>query len=301
MTDTNVYFGIPGSLVTLPHPRGGREGTRARPTQTFPLGNGESRTRKALHGTRTFTLGWERLTYDTWCTIEAFDQGHMGPGPFAFLDPGDVNMLTVNQSSSTSHTNDTENFSIAGSGCSIDSSLTLATGVPRSLAWSFNFTSPASGAAILTLDSPYAGWPGVPVVDRALAFSFLARGGGADAVVSYVPELLWYSSASVLLSTSSGSTVTTSSGAWTEGLVTAAAPAGAAYVLPRVHYQSGAAAGSIGYFSSFQLEAASARSTWRPGTGVLPVTVVSLPDKWPWLYSQDVREGPTLTLRQDGR
>lgn len=300
--DQNIYFGTPGALFTLPHPRGGQSGTRVRPTQEFSLGNGEMRTRKSLQGSRLYTLDWERLDYDTFSIIQAYDQGHMGPGPFAFLDPGQRNMLTVNQSGSTSQTNDITNFSIAGSGQTIDSSATLATGVPRSLSWTFNYGSPASGASILTLDSPYPGWPGIPtVVGRVLAFSFLARGGGADAIVSYLPELRWYDTTATLLSTSTGSVVTTSSGAWTAGLVTAAAPAGSAYALPRVHYQSGAGAGAIGYFSSFQLEEGAVRGTWRPGTGVFPVTVVGQAEAWPWLYPTEVRDRPTLILRQDGR
>ncbi|HEX8106111.1 MAG TPA: hypothetical protein VF516_00220 [Kofleriaceae bacterium] len=300
MTDTNIYFGIPGSLVTLPHPRGGQSATRDRPTQTFPLGNGEDRTRRTLHGSRTYVLDWERLDLDTFSTIEAFNQGHMGPGPFAYLDPGQRNQLLVNQAASTSLSNDTSNFSIAGSGCSIASSFTLATGVPRSLAWTFNIANPASGSAILTLDSPYTGWPGVPVVNRAMCFSCLARGGGADAIVSFLLELRWYDTGANLLSTSQGSTLTTSAGAWATGLVTASAPANAAYVLPRVHYLSGASAGAVAYFSSFQLEEGSTRGTWRPGTGVLPVTVVGNEDQWPWLYATEVRERPRLTLRQDG-
>ncbi len=300
--DQRIFFGVPGSLITLPHPRGGVKSTRTRPTQEFALGNGETRTRKSQQGSRLYVLDWERLDLDTSSTIQAYDQGHMGPGPFAFLDPGQRNMLTVNQASSTSLTNDADNFTIAGSGCVIASSATLATGVPRSLAWTFNVGSPASGAAVLTLDSPYAGWPGVPAVaGRSLAFSFLARGGGADAIVSYLPELLWYDATAVLLSTSTGSAVTTSSGAWGTGLVAATAPANTAYALPRVHYQSGAGAGAVGYFSSFQLEEGSTRGAWRPGTGVFPVTVVGQEEAWPWLYPTEVRDRPTLTLRQDGR
>lgn len=301
MTDQSIYFGTPGALFTIPHPRGGVESTRVRPTQGFPLGNGESRTRKGLQGSRAFTLSWERLDFDTFETLRAYDQGHMGPGPFVVLDPGRRNMLLANQSSSTSLTNDETNFTIAGSGCSIDSSLTLTSGVPRSLAWTFNITSPASGAAILTLDSPYAGWPGVPVVaNRQMCFSALLRGGGADAIVSYAAEMQWYDATGALLSTSIGSTLASSAGAWQTLQVVGAAPATAAFVLPRVHYVSGATAGAIGYLSSFQLEEASTRGTWRPGTGVLPVTVVGLHEEWPWLYPVEVRGQPTLVLAEDG-
>jgi hypothetical protein len=299
--DQNVYFGQPGSMFTLPHPRGGVKGTRPRPVQEFALGNGEYRARKSLQGSRLYTMDWERLDYDTFSTLQAYDQGHMGPGPFAFLDPGQRNMLTVNQSSSTSLTNDTSNFTIAGSGQTIASSTTLTTGVPRSLAWTFNYAAAASGASILTLDSPYPGWPGIPVVNRALAFSFLARGGGTDGVLDLIPELQWYDTAGTLLSTSQGSVLTTSTGAWGSGLVTASPPASYAYVLPRVHYRSGASAGSIVYLSSFQLEEGSTRGTWRPGTGVFPVVMVGHEEAWPWLYPTEVRDRPTLMLRQDGR
>jgi hypothetical protein len=299
--DQNVYFGQPGSMFTLPHPRGGVRSTRVRPAQEFPLGNGEYRARKSLQGSRVYAMDWERLDFSTFSTIQAYDQGHMGPGPFAFLDPGQRNMLMVNQSSSTSLTNDTTNFTIAGSGQTIVSSTTLTTGVPRSLAWTFNFSSPASAASILTLDSPYPGWPGVPVVNRALAFSFLARGGGTDGVLDLIPELQWYDTAGALLSTSTGSTLTTSTGAWGTGLVTASPPANFAYVLPRVHYSAGASAGSIVYLSSFQLEEGSTRGTWCPGTGVSPVVVIGHEEAWPWLYPTEVRDRPTLTLRQDGR
>lgn len=300
--DTNIYFGPPGALTTIPHPRGGVGTTRVRPRQEFLLGNGEMRTRSALRGSRLFALDWERITFDLHSTLLAYDQGHMGPGPFVFLDPGQRNMLTVNQSAATSLTNDTENFTIAGSAQAISSSATLTFGTPRSLAWTFNATSPASAASILTLDSPYAGWPGVPVVaSRSLCFSCLARGGGSDAIATYVPEMLWYDSSSVLLSTSTGSAVATSSGAWATLSVAATAPSTAAFVLPRIHYQSGASFGSIGYFTQFQLEEGTTVGTWRPGTGILPVTVVGYIDKWPWLYATEVREGPAFLLRQDGR
>ena len=61
-------------------------------------------------------------------------------------------------------------------------------------------------------------------------------------------------------------------------LVTATAPSTAAYVLPRVQYIVGASFGSIISFTRFQLEEGTAVGTWRPGTGVFPVTVVGYVD-----------------------
>ncbi len=40
MTDSNVYFGTPGNLITLVWPRGGITAVRARDTSTFPLASG---------------------------------------------------------------------------------------------------------------------------------------------------------------------------------------------------------------------------------------------------------------------
>jgi hypothetical protein len=301
MTDTNVYFGIPGVLVTLPHPRGGVKGTRVRPRQQFPLGNGEYRTRSTQQGSRLFELSYGSLDFATHSTLLAFDQGHYGTGPFALLDPGERNMLTVNQSASGALSNDATNFTIAGSGCTAAASATLVLDTPRSIAWTFNFGSPASGAASLTLDPPYAGWPGIPVVSRSMVFSCQVRGGGTDAIATFQPQMLWYDVNSALLSTSSGTAVASSAGAWSALSVIATPPANTAYVKPRIQYVTGASAGSIIYFARFQLEEGTAVGTWRPGTGVPPVMVVGYVDDWPWMYSTEVRSSPTFTLRQDGR
>lgn len=299
MTDNVLYFGVPGALVTLPQPRGDVETTRSRLTQEFPLGDGSYRARRSLQGSRQFQLAWERIDYATHATLLGYDQGHMGPGPFALLDPGQRNWLTVNQSSSSSLTNDTSNFTIAGSGSSIASSTLLTQGVPRSVAWSFNYSSPASGSSVLSLDPAYAGWAGVPLVNRSICFSFYLRGGGTDAVVSFTPQIVWYDTGLAVLSTTSGSLVTSSSGAWQRASVAGTPPANYAYAGFRVQYNSGASAGSIVYFSQFQAEEGTSPGTWYPGTGVFPVTVVSYNDRWPWMYPTEVRLRPTLTLREE--
>jgi len=112
--DTNVYFGAPGSLLTLPWPRGGIGGTRGRNVSQFLLGSGGQQVWKTLSGKRTYQLGYQSLDYATFAQLEAFDQGHNGPGPFAILDPGRRNLLTANQSAATSLTNDTTGFTIGG-------------------------------------------------------------------------------------------------------------------------------------------------------------------------------------------
>jgi hypothetical protein len=299
VSDTRIYFGTPGSLITLFHPRGGVQATRVRPVQEFALGNGERRTRRAQFGSREYTLSWESLQYPDFATLQAFDQGHNGPGPFVLLDPGQRNQLTVNQAAATSELNATDNFTIAGSGSSIASSTTLIERGPRALAWTFQFTSPSSGSIVL--DSPYLGWFGIPVVSRPYVFNFLARGGGTDGIVTIRAEILWYGVTGTLLGTTSGSSAATSTGAWAAYLATATPPASTAYAICKVTYVSGASAGSIVYISSLQFEEGSTAGTWRPGTGVRPVSIVSLEDRWPWLYADEIRSGPAMVLREDGR
>lgn len=299
MSDTRIYFGTPGSLITLHHPRGGVEPTRAVPVQEFPLGNGEYRTRRAASGSRLFSLDWANLSYDDFSTLAAYAHGHNGPGPFVFLNPGERNHLTVNQASATSDNNEASDFTVAGTGQTIASSTTLVRRGPRSLAWTFASGSPPSGS--VTLDTPYVGWYGIPVALRPQVFSFYARGGGTDGIVTLTPQIVWYNTAGGVVATTSGSSAATATGAWTAFTATATAPAGTAYALPRVTYTSGASAGSIVYLDNFQFEEGSTPGTWRPGTGVFPVTIVSLDEKWPWLSADELREGPKLVLREDGR
>lgn len=295
--DINIYFGRPGSLQSIPHPRGGVQTTRDRPTAVFRTGGGGARVGRITGGKRQFTLSWSTLDYETFAILLRFDQGHEGPGPFAFIDPGQRNQLTVNQSAATSETNDTDNFTVSGSGSSLSSDPTTYYRGPRALKWTFAY---ASQAGTLSLDAPAADWPGIPVVDRDMCFSLRVKGGGPDPIITLTPKLTWYSAAGATLSTDSGNATPTTSASWTQMYVTANAPAGAAYVGCSVAASaSTVGAGSILYLDELQLEEGATPGEWRPGTGVPPVQVLSLVDQWPWQGS-DFRTGPVLTLQETG-
>lgn len=296
MADETIWFGRPGHLVPLHQPRGGVRAGRARPVAEFELGSGGRRVGTLVGGKRRYSLNWQSLSYEDFAALEAFTQGHEGPGPFALLDPGRRNLLTVNQSSATSETNATDNFTPAGSGVTLTSTTTVVRRGPRALAMNFA----VAGSGMLLCDSPSDEWPGIPVVNRPLVFAVQARGGGTDPVVTLTPQLRWYDTAGALLSTSSGTPAATSSGAWTQLQVTASPPADAAYVNAAVS-ASGASvsAGSVVYLDELQLEEGTTASEWRPGTGVLPVSVLSLAESWPWGWP-DYRDGPTLVLQEVG-
>lgn len=302
MVDTNAYFGRPGNLITLIIPRGGLDATRDRPTSTFDLGDGGTRVDKLVNGARTYKLNYNGLTRDAFATLQAFAEGHEGPGPFVFLDPGQRNMLTANQSGATSVYNDTTNFSVAGSGCTIASDTTYTDAGPRILRWNFNNSSPASAGVSGSQPSSAFSY-GIPVKSsRALVFSFQARGGGSDAIVTLTPQLKWYDSTGTLLSTTSGSTVTTASGSWSTAatsFVTGTPPASAVYVNWTISASAASvSSGAIVYIRRLQLEEGSTPGTWYPGTGVWPVVILSLADSWD-AYFTDLRDRPAFVLQED--
>lgn len=295
MATDSMYFGRPGFLFEIPHPRGGVLATRQRGFSGFATSGGGVRTGRTLDGKRGYELRFEQLFYDTHETIEAIDQGHEGPGPFALINPGVINYLMVNQSGATSQTNGTDNFTIAGSGCTIESNSSTYDRGPRSLQW--NFTFAASGD--LTLDAPAVDWPGIPVVAGvAVVFSAYAKGGGTDAIMSATASLQWLDINGTVVSSTDGTPLTTST-SFTVLSVTGTPPATAVYVLCHVKVTSGMSAGSVLYLDRFQLQRGAAVTSWRPGTGVLPVEVVSFVDAWPW-QATDYRTGGVLTLQEAG-
>jgi len=110
MTDTRMYLGRPGLLAAIGSPRGSVEAPRQRRTSVFELGAGGFAIDQMIGGARTYTINYEQITRQNWATLQAYADGHEGPGPFAFLDPGQRNMLPANVSGATSVTNDSTNF-----------------------------------------------------------------------------------------------------------------------------------------------------------------------------------------------
>jgi hypothetical protein len=107
-----MYFGAPGSLIEIPHPRGGVQTSRIRPNSTFQTASGGARFGKTVNGKRKFTLNYERLFLDTYADLLQYEQGHMGPGPFVLHDPSATNWLTPNQAAATSLRNDPLGFTV---------------------------------------------------------------------------------------------------------------------------------------------------------------------------------------------
>lgn len=110
--DTRIWFGRPGALFSIPHPKGTFGATRERLVDMFPLGNGGYRIDQMVGGSRAYVIPYEGLSRETFALLQAFADGHEGPGPFALLDPGQRNMLPANVSAATSVTNGGDQFAI---------------------------------------------------------------------------------------------------------------------------------------------------------------------------------------------
>lgn len=280
-----VYLGRPGSLVALPS-----RGLSVQPgllrvsEGRTTIGGGRSRD-YAPGVLRTWTLRWNVLDRALYGVLEAFFGGLNGPGPFVLLDPGRTNLLTANQSGSTSVVNQPDGFAVSGAGESTASSSTTVERGPRSLAWSLP-AAPAVG--VLTLAGPNTDWPGIPAVaGRAYRWQTRARGGGVDPVVTIAAQLRWLDAAGAQVQLDAGAGAATAAGAWTDCVIgSTVAPAGAVYVSPRLAVTSASVtAAATVYVDRPQLampDALDDGTTWRPGLGVPRVTLPQLDDSMWW-------------------
>lgn len=275
------YLGLPGDLTALPQPTAPPDVAWTRRSVAKDTIGGGRQIDFAPTGLRTWNLTWDGIESADHTTLMAFFATHNGIGPWVMLDPQEANLLTANQSSTTSALSSTTGWTVAGTGGTIASSNTGFRRGPRCLKWTFATATP--GTSTLTLAAQRPTWYGQPILpSTSYVFSAYLLGAGTDAVVGMTAQILWYSSGGTLLSTSSGSLATTSSSAWVQATVTATSSSTAAYALPRLSATSATiGAGSIVYVDEAQLEQASAVTTWQPGLGVPLVSWTEMPRTYP--------------------
>jgi hypothetical protein len=292
--DGGIYFGRVGQTRRLYDPLGGLLATRDISSSVFATGGGGARVNKAYSGYRVYSLNYGALGRDSFDWLNNFQQGHMGQGPFVLLDPGRRNLLTVNQSSGTSAANDTREFTVSGVGGTIASDASLVTPMPRTLRWSFGTSTPAS--ALLSLDKPSSVWPGIPVVSRPYTFWCLVVGGPIDLQI----QVQWLDLAGTsVVTTALSAVVTPSTTNWKMMRVTSTPPTNAYWglcqVVPTV---ATITAGESLWFSSFMLnEGDNPDPQWVGGTGVYPVQILSLPERYGFA-EPGMLVSPTMVLQE---
>lgn len=300
----SIYFGKPGALVTIPWPRTGIQRTRPRNVNTFGLDSGGTRVGKMIGGTIQYVIGWEALLWPDFEELWRYEQGHNGLPPWVLLDPRVVNLLTTNQSGATSEVNDIDDFTLVGVGGTITSDAVTTERGYRALMWLFDTATP--GVSTVTLTSPSPEWTGVPV-RASTGYTFIGRMKlSAGTAVEITPEILWYTSAGVYISTSSGVAVTSGAG-WATLFVDGTSPANAAFALCRLEATSATIAigdavnfDELMFGLSTQIDSGSwVYTDWIAGVGIQPVDIVTLtPDVHHYATSTTRVNSPTLTLQE---
>lgn len=300
----NVYFGRPGSLVTLPWPRGDQGSPYDRLTYDFITGAGQHVVSSLVYGSRTFTVNWQALHVDNYALLEQYRVGVNGLGPWAYLDPSRPNLLLPNQSAAGGLTNDASQWkTLTGAAnegqlsANSNAAFIHRTRGTRSIRWLFNVA--AATVPVLVFTTPYRNWPGIPVFP-GLAYSFaswLRADGTVDSSITTGLRLRWLDAAGaeVVPESSNGNTAVTAT--WVRQSVTGNAPSGAAYVEPRyVVTGSSVITGGSLYIDEPLLEQDSVVNDWAPGTGVRPVEIVGLSETVP--FDVRMRTDMSMELRE---
>lgn len=280
------------------------ENSYDRQVYDFLTGSGQHQVSSLIGGSRQRTLSWRALHADNFALLDQFWTGAMGTGPWALIDPSMPNMLLPNQAAAGSTYNDARHWvtvtGAANEGAfSANSTSTFIhrAGAPRSIRWLFAVA--AATVPVARFTPPYRSWFGFPVVP-ALPYSlamWLRADGVVDSNITFGLRLKWMDAAGVEIppeSSNGNNSVTTT---WVRQTVTGTAPAGAAYVEPRmVITGSSVTTGGSLYIDEPMLEQDSVVNNWAPATGIRPVEIMSLPDVVP--FNARFRQGVTMVLRE---
>lgn len=280
----SVYFGRPGSLVTLPWPKGGLDKSYQRQTFDFLTGSGHHFVSLLAGGARTYTVHWSALHVDNYRLLDQYWSGQMGAGPWVMLDGSSPNLLMPNQAGAGSLYGDTTGFATSTGATNegtlfVNSTATFLhrTGAPKSLQWQFT-TAPIT-APILKLSAPYRNWYGIPAFPGlSYAWSgWLRPDGTVDTSITASLRIRWLDAAGATISESSGTVTALTT--FTQLSVIAVAPAGTFYAQPIVNVDgTTVTTGGSLYLDELVFEQDTVVNTWAPGTGVRAVEMLSLTD-----------------------
>jgi hypothetical protein len=265
------YLGYPGSLLLLPSPAPGYEPVDLVRGATHELlGGGNVRDRIGCR--RRFTLNWPAMSDANYQLLRALTRL---PGPYRYMDPLELNLLTENQSIGTDELRTTEGITARFQG-TVASSTAFARSWSRAVAWSTGTPLGSPGRGIYLYNSPStvdATWAAVrPSV--AYTLSGYLR---STAAVSMQAIIDWHNAAGTYLSTSVGTGVALSTSNFnTRVSLTATSPSTAAYGIGGWLNSSTTGSAITVYADELQLEEGSSASTFRLGVGTPLVSVDSL-------------------------
>jgi hypothetical protein len=266
------FLGYPGSLTQLPSPSPGYEPVDIVRGATHELlGGGNVRDRIGVR--RRFTLNWPAMSDANYSLLRSLTRL---PGPYRYLDPVELNMLTPNQSTGSDALRTTEG-AIARFQGTLASSGTLFRSWTRSFAWSTGTALGATNRGIYMYSNttvPDPTWPACRPLTQYTASAYLR----ATAAVSMYAGFDYHDAAGTYLSTSAVGTATalSTSNFNTRVSVTATTPATAAYAIPFWLNSNTTGAAITVYLDEPQLEEGATASTFRLGVGTPLVAIDSL-------------------------
>ena len=299
----SVYFGRPGSYVTLPWPRGDLDKPNVRPSYDFVTGSGGHFVSFLSSTARTFAVNWNALHLDNYNLLDQYWSGANGSGPWAFVDPSMPNLLLPNQSSATNASYDTSGFATSTGAANMgtllsntNSAFFRRAGTQRSLRWQFPVA--AAAAPQINLAAPYRNWYGIPAV-AGLPYTFSVWGrpdSVVDTAITLSARMTWMDAAGATLSTATSGNINMNSG-YVKLTATGTAPANTAYVAP-ILVADGATitTGASIYLDELMLEQDSVANTWAPGSGFRAVEILSLADVVP--FETRMRRGCSMILQE---
>lgn len=273
-----IWFGRPGSLVSLPPPDPGVSSTRVRPRVVQEAGSSRS-VSSVGYGRRTWHYTFTGLPEDDFWLIDSHESGLRGVGPWALLDPAYSNKAWPNQSGGSDALADTTGFSLPDgvTAETIASSTVFTANYLRSVAWSVP-ASPASGLLHMTtpwprLSSGYWGYPITP--STQIVAGLRARAAQVDGARLV---LRFHDSTGAVIATTTPSYTNLSTSAFADYTVTATGGSTAAWIsLVFQINPADVAVSTTVYTGALQvLYGTGAITTWIPGTGVPMVSFSSL-------------------------
>jgi hypothetical protein len=271
------YLGPAGALLQLPSPEPGYEATDLlRGAVHELLGGGNVRDRIGAVR-RRFQLRWPTLSDANWSLIRTLVRM---PGPYRYLDPLELNLLTANQSTGTDELRTIEGVVARFQGLCTSDSTQARSGV-RSIKWDSQSALSISGRGpyFYTAEPPALPDSTWAAVRPNVAYSFSVW-AHASAAVSYQALIDWHTATGTYLSTSTlgaSTAVATGAGAWTQlKCENQVSPATAAYGIPAAINSTTPGATRQVWFDDPQFEEGAAATTWRLGAGTPLVSVDSL-------------------------
>jgi hypothetical protein len=262
------WLGPPGSLMQLPSPAPGYEPVDQIRGGTHELLAGTVRDR--LKTLRRITLSWPVVSDANYALLRTLARL---PGPYRYLDPLELNLLTANQSLGTDDLRTTEG-AIARFGGTLSSSTAQFRSWSRSFAWTVTPSSTGWGIYLYSNTTvPDGTWTAVRPSTTYTASAYLR----STVAISMKAGFDWHDAAGVFISADTGGSGVALSQANFNTRVTrtATSPANAAYGIPWWTNTTTSAANVV-YLDEAQMEEGSSASSFRLGVGTPLVSVDSL-------------------------